>query len=105
MRLSSRGFLLHVAVGGVLALSGVAAMAQGPIGPGSLGGYGAASPYSSAGMGGGSGPMVIPYGGMFEGFMPSRAGGGSSLAFRSRPGAAMGSVGASFRLSPLSGGM
>jgi hypothetical protein len=54
---------------------------------------------------GGSGPMIIPYGGMFEGFMPSRMGGGSPFSFRSRPTAAMESARTSFSLSPLSGGM
>jgi hypothetical protein len=49
--------------------------------------------------------MIIPYAGMFEGFMPSRMGGGSTLSFRSRPTAAMGSSRTSFSLSPLSGGM
>ena len=55
--------------------------------------------------GGGSGPMIIPYGGMFEGFMPSRMGGGNSLAYRSRPDATMGAARTSFSLSPLSGAM
>jgi len=100
------GVLALFTVGGVVTLSGGTAMAQGPGSSGSLGGYGAAPVYSNPGMGGGgSGPMVIPYGGMFEGFMPSRMGGGSSLAFRSRPSAAMGSARTSFSLSPLSGGM
>jgi hypothetical protein len=71
---------------------------------GSLGGYGAASNYGTPGMGS-SGAMVIPYGGMFEGFMPSRMGGGTTLSFRSRPTAAMSSSRTSFSLSPLSGGM
>jgi hypothetical protein len=71
---------------------------------GSLGGYGAASNYVAPSMAS-SGPMVIPYGGMFEGFMPSRTGGGTTLSFRSRPTAAMSSSRTSFSLSPLSGGM
>ena len=104
MRLTMRGTLALVAVGGVLSLTGAAAKAQGP-GTGSLGGYGAASSFASPGTGGGSGPMIIPYGGMFEGFMPSRMGGGSSLSYRSRPSAAMGSARTSFSLSPLSGSM
>ena len=105
MRLTMRGTLALVAVGGVLSLTGAAATAQGP-GTGSLGGYGAASSFAGSGMGGGgSGPMIIPYGGMFEGFMPSRMGGGSSLSYRSRPSAAMGSARTSFSLSPLSGSM
>ncbi len=100
MKFKSRGVLALLAAS---ALSGASAEAQGPS---SLGGYGAAPVYSTPGMGGGgSGPMVIPYGGMFEGFMPSRTGGGSSLAFRSRPSAAMSSARTSFSLSPLSGGM
>lgn len=101
-----RGALALFTVGGVVALSVGTAEAQGPGSSGSLGGYGAAPVYSNPGMGGGgSGPMVIPYGGMFEGFMPSRMDGGSSLAFRSRQSAAMGSARTSFTLSPLSGGM
>jgi hypothetical protein len=71
---------------------------------GSLGGYGAVSNSASPGLGGSS-PMIIPYSGTFEGFMPSRMGGGSELSFRSRPTAAMGSPRPSFRLSPRSGGM
>ena len=99
MRFAILGVLAVV----VVALSGASAKAQSS---GSLGGYGAAPVYSNPGMGGsGSGAMVIPYGGMFEGFMPSRAGGGSVLAFRSRPSAAMGSARTSFSLAPLSGGM
>ena len=100
MKFNLRGAFALVAAS---VLSAASAEAQGQ---GSLGGYGAAPVYSTPGMGGGgSGPMVIPYGGMFEGFMPSRMGGGSSLAFRSRPSAAMGSARTSFSLSPLSGGM
>lgn len=86
-------------------LSSGYASAQSP-GTGSLGGYGAASSFASSGTGGGgSGPMIIPYGGMFEGFMPARMGGGNSLAYRSRPSAAMGAARTSFSLSPLSGSM
>lgn len=96
--------LLAVAGGSVALAPSASAQATGP--SGSLGGYGAASTYASPGMGAaGSGPMIIPYGGMFEGFMPSRMGGGDSLAFRSRPSAAMGSARTSFSLAPLSGGM
>lgn len=102
MRMALRGFFALLAG---LALGGTAE-AQGPGSAGSLGGYGAAPVYSNPGMGGGgSGPMIIPYGGMFEGFMPSRMGGGSSLSYRSRPSAAMGSARTSFSLSPLSGSM
>jgi endoglucanase len=81
-----------------------AARAQGFAPGGSLGGYGATSGYGMTGVGGG-GAMVIPYGGMTEGFMPSRMGGGSPLAFRSRPTATMSSSRTSFSLSPASGGM
>jgi hypothetical protein len=74
------------------------------VGDGSLGGYGASSGFVGAGMGGG-GALVIPYGGMTEGFMPSRMGGGSSLSFRARPTATIGSGRTSFSLSPTSGAM
>ena len=79
------------------------ATAQGYGAVGSLGGYGAASSYISSSMSSG-GSMVIPYGGMFEGFMPSRMGGGAALAFRPRSTANMGSSRTSFSLSPMSGG-
>ena len=103
MRSEFSGALVLLAVA---AVAGATAKAQSPGSSGSLGGYGAAPVYSNPGMGGGGGgPMVIPYGGMFEGFMPSRMGGGSSLAFRSPPSAAMGSGRTSFSLSPPSGGM
>jgi hypothetical protein len=105
MRLALCGTLALFTMGGVFPLSNSTARAQGP-GAGSLGGYGAASSYATLGTGGGgSGAMIIPYGGMFEGFMPSRTGGGNSLTVRSRPSAAMGSGRTSFSLSPLSGGM
>ena len=104
MRSAFRGILAaFAAVGGVAAL-GSPASAQGTGPSASLGGYGAASSYASAGMGGG-GLMIIPYGGMFEGFMPSSMGGGTSLSYRARPSATMGSGRTSFSLSPLSGGM
>jgi len=103
MRLAFRGFF---AVFTGFAFLGGAAKAQGPGKSSSLGGYGAAPVYSNPELGGGgSGPMIIPYGGMFEGFMPSRMGGGNPLAYRSRPSAAMGSARTSFSLSPLSGTM
>ncbi|MDX2059694.1 MAG: hypothetical protein SFV24_17920 [Gemmatimonadales bacterium] len=103
MRLAFRGFF---AVFTGFAFLGGAAQAQGPGSSGSLGGYGAAPVYSNPELGGGgNGPMIIPYGGMFEGFMPSRTGGGNPLAYRSRPSAAMGSARTSFSLSPLSGAM
>ncbi len=104
MKLGLRETIAAFALGGMASLTGVA-RGQGP-GSESLGGYGAASSYASPGMGvAGSGPMIIPYGGMFEGFMPSRMGGGSSLSYRSRPSAAMGSARTSFSLSPLPGAM
>jgi hypothetical protein len=90
--------------GGSLAIGNPACRAQVLGSSGSLGGYGAVSSDVSPGMGGGS-PMLIPYSGTFEGFMPSRMGGGSPLSFRSRPTAAMGSPRTSFSLSPLTGGM
>lgn len=102
MQSAFRGILvLFAATGGVVAVA-PSASAQGTGPSGSLGGYGAASAYVSPGMGGSS-AMIIPYGGMFEGFMPSRGGGGSPLSFRSRQTAAMGSARTSFSLSPSSG--
>lgn len=105
MRSTLRGPLAFFSVAVLFAALGPLALAQG-VNPstGSLGGYGAASSYSGLGMGG-STPMIIPYGGMFEGFMPSRMGGGGSLSLRSRPTAAMGSGRTSFSLAPMSGGM
>ena len=96
-----RRIFAFVLAGGGLSFSGMSAWAQSA---GPLGGYGAASNYASSGSAGGS-LMIIPYGGMTEGFMPSRAGGGSSLSLRSRSNAAMGSTRTSFSLSPVSGGM
>jgi hypothetical protein len=90
-----------VALACTLAVGSGRVLAQGF---GSLGGYGAASSYVTPGMGEG-GQMIIPYGGMFEGFMPSRMGGGSALSFRSRPTATIGQSRTPFRLSPLSDGM
>ena len=69
---------------------------------GSLGGYGASSGIGS-GMGGGA--MVIPYGGMTEGFMPGRMGGGSSLSPRPRPTTGLNPLRPSSRLSTMTGGM
>ena len=103
MRLKARvgclgGFLIST----YLVLDPSSALAQG-FGPGgSLGGYGSAPSYGTPGIGGG-GAMVIPYGGMTEGFMPGRMGGGSPLAFRSRPSAAMSPSRTSFSLSPMLG--
>ena len=72
-------------------------------GAGSLGGFGG-SDRAMSGPGAG-GPMVIPYGGTFEGFMPSRMGGGAPLSFRSRQVAPMARGRSPFTLSPMSGGM
>jgi hypothetical protein len=91
-------------LGGSLAIGNPPCRAQGLGSSAPLGGYGAVSGYANPGMGGSS-PMIIPYAGMFDGFMPSRMGGGSALSFRSRPNAALESSRTSFRLSPLSGGM
>ena len=68
---------------------------------GSLGGYGASSAMGGGGMGGG--PMVIPYGGMTEGFMPGR--GGGSLAFRPRGDSSMNSSRALPSFSTMGRGM
>ena len=70
----------------------------------SLGGYGARSSPLVSGMGANR-SMVIPYGGMYEGFMPSRMGGGGSLSFQARPAMPMGSSRPSFRLSAGSNSM
>jgi hypothetical protein len=108
MKFNLRACCLGVyAIGAALGLATSSASAQGLGSGGSLGGYGAASSYGAPGMGniGGGGAMVIPYGGMTEGFMPSRMGGGSPLAFRSRPTAAMSSSRTTFSLSPMLGGM
>jgi hypothetical protein len=90
--------------GGAFAIVPPSACAQGYGSSGMLGGYGAAAGGSSLNMTD-RGPLVIPYGGQFGGFMPGRMGGGSVLSIRSGPGAAMGSGRPTFRLSPLSGGM
>jgi hypothetical protein len=102
MRAHFRRFWSGVFVlGSSLAIASSSASAQGY---GSLGGYWAASRYATPNVGDSS-PMVIPYGGMFEGFMPSRMGGGSALSFRSRPTEAMGLSRTPFRLSPLLDGV
>jgi hypothetical protein len=102
MRTASRSFFtVALVVGAGMANGASWARAQGF---GSLGGYGAASTYANPAMAG-SGPVIIPYGGMFEGFMPSRMGGGSALSFRPRANASMTSVRSSFSLAPMSGGM
>lgn len=70
-----------------------------------LGGYGATSPYANPTMAG-SRSMIAPYGGMFEGFTPSRSGGGSALAYRPRPTASpVAPPRGMFRLAPGAGGM
>lgn len=80
------------------------AAAQFPSQGGSLGGYGASSGSAVSGMGGGGGTaIIIPYGGMAEGFMPGRAGGGSSLSFRPRSTASMGGSRPSLSLLPSTG--
>lgn len=48
-----------------------------------LGGYGSTASSMPGGMGTG-GALVIPYGGMFQGFMPARMGGASRVAFKPR---------------------
>jgi hypothetical protein len=104
MRATSRAILMVAVIAGwCLVFSTPSASAQ-RYGAGSLGGYGAAPSFANPSMSGSS-PMIIPYGGMFEGFMPGRTGGGSALSFRSRPSAAMGSARTSFSLAPMSGGM
>jgi hypothetical protein len=70
----------------------------------SLGGYGATAGRSFSSMGGGS-AMVIPYGGMTEGFMPTRMGGGASLSFKARPVETMNPSRTSLSLTTLSGGI
>src|SRR5262249_53227519 len=72
--------------------------------PNSLGGFGASLSGAMPGMGDGA-PIVIPYGGSFEGFMPGRMGGGSALSFPTRPATPIGTRRGTFSLSPLSGGM
>jgi hypothetical protein len=92
-----------VLVCAILATGTTPASAQGygPSPP--LGGYGASSGDGMRGMTIMS-PMIIPYGGTYEGFMPGRMGGGSALSLRSRPTTER-SPRSAFRLSPLSGGM
>ena len=85
-----------------MALATPSASCQGYAPSASLGGYGAASRDAMAGMGS-AGPMIIPYGGTFDGFMPGRMGGGVELSFRSRP--AAGPTRRSFTLTPPAGGM
>jgi hypothetical protein len=70
---------------------------------GSLGGYGGEMSNLDSGMG--MAAPIIPYGGKFGGFMPSRMGGSGSLSFQPRGPEAMGSMRTPFTLSPMSGGM
>ena len=79
---------------------GTPAMAQTSRTPG-LGGYGAG--VSMGGMG--TGGVIIPYGGLFAGFMPARMGGGASLAFTSRQSAAIAPSLRPLTLSSMTGGM
>ena len=103
MRMRSDRFAVILVVGAFVGLKTSSATAQFASGGTPLGGYGAATGGAGSGMGGG--PMVIPYGGMTEGFMPGRMGGGSSLSFRARPTATMSPSRASSIFSPSSGGM
>lgn len=100
MRARSGGILLGLAMACAWPST---ADAQFVGGGGSLGGYGASSAFGGPGMGGG-GPMVIPYGGMTEGFMPGRMG-GSPLSPRPRPTTGMDAPRPSSRLSTMAGGM
>jgi hypothetical protein len=89
-----------LALAGFLAFDPQPARAQTP----SLGGYGASSSMTQAGMGG-SGP-IIPYGGGLSGFMPYRMGGaGTGLSFSSRNSSTVGTGRSAFRLSSMTGGM
>ena len=92
-------------IGAAATLGGLSAKAQMPssVEGRSLGGYGGSITETGSDMGM-SGP-VIPYGGMFGGFMPYRMGGGSSLSFPTRGSSTPGSGRRSFSLSPMSGGM
>jgi hypothetical protein len=102
MRARSSNFPITLIVVALVGLNAIPATAQFAGGGTPLGGYGSASGVAGAGMGG---PMVIPYGGMTEGFMPGRMGGGSSLSFRARPTATMSPSRPTSIFSSLSGGM
>jgi hypothetical protein len=104
MRSTSPGTLAALVLGGALLTFVPTASAQVGGAIGSLGGFGARSSTMSPGTGANR-SMVIPYGGMYEGFMPSRMGGGSSLSFRARPSMPMGLSRPSFRLSEGSNSM
>ena len=74
MRAARQAFLAGTLLTGLsMAIGGPSARAQGSSTPRSLGGYGATSGNSMAGMGVGS--PIIPYAGNFSGFMPYRMGG------------------------------
>jgi hypothetical protein len=88
-------------LGIVLAATTTTASAQGLGSSAPLGGYGATSNDATGGMTVTS-PMIIPYAGTFEGFMPGRMGGGSTLSLRSRPSTAEGAGRAPLRLAPRS---
>jgi hypothetical protein len=103
MRARSSNFPITLIVVALVGLNAIPATAQFAGGGTPLGGYGSASGVAGAGMGGG--PMVIPYGGMTEGFMPGRMGGGSSLSFRARPASTMIPTRASSSFSSFPGGM
>ena len=51
----------------------------------------------------GAGPMLIPYGGLFEGFLPGRLGMGAPLEFQSRPSPVISAGRKDFRLSSMPG--
>ena len=95
--------ILALVIGVGFCAGSPSARGQVTVGPGSLGGFGG-SDRAMSGLGVGS-PMIIPYGGTFEGFMPSRMGGGAALSFRSRPVAPMVGGRSPFTLTPMSGGM
>lgn len=87
-----------LAMGLGLATATPAASAQMSGAPGpSLGGYGGREVGAMAGSVGE--PMLIPYGGSFEGFLPGRMDGSPPLSFRPRPSAPMAARRKDFRLS------
>lgn len=91
----------HFVFWSLLTVFSLPALGQGVAG-GSLGGYGSASPSSTMAMSGGT---VIPYNGVYGGFMPYRMGGSGSLSFRSFGGRTSEAKLPSFRLSQTAGGM
>ncbi len=76
-------------------------LAQGPRLQAGLGGYGAAAGMPAGSMG--SGALIIPYGGQFAGFMPSRMAAGGGLAFTNRGTSAIGPNRRPFALSAIAG--